>query len=149
MDTRTTTSPRSSLRFPALAAAVILGLALAGCNKAEAPGASTTTPAAPASSSSSSATPSAAPSTAPSAPASSSSAAPTSSTATPGTPQGAAGSVPSGGSIQSPAPGAQGAVDAKETNPTGDLTKKEEKSAMPEALHGNNHSSPALDEKKQ
>ena len=145
MDTRTTTYPRSSPRFPALAAAVILGLALAGCNKAEAPETSTTTPATPASPSTSSA----APSTAPSAPASSPSAAPTSSTATPGTPQGAAGSVPSGGSIQSPAPGAQGAVDAKESNPTGDLTKKEEKSSMPEALHGNNHSSPALDEKKQ
>jgi hypothetical protein len=36
-------------------------------------------------------------------------------------------------------------VDAKETAPKGELTKQEESKSMPEALQGNNHSSPALD----
>ena len=140
------------LRLTVLAASIAIGLALAGC-KGEEASAPPAAPAAPASSSSTTppATPTAStpssstsspPSTSPSASPSSSSA-PASAT-TPGTPEGAANSLPTGGDGKEK-PKSETAVDSKTTEPKGEITKTEEKSGMPEALHGNNHSSPALD----
>lgn len=45
---------------------------------------------------------------------------------------------------QPPTP-AQTAKDSPATQPTSSLTKEEEKTAMPMAAHGNNHSSPSLE----
>lgn len=45
--------------------------------------------------------------------------------------------------------GAATAVDSPATDPKGTLTKEEETKSMPEALHGNNHSSTALDSSPQ
>ena len=176
MKIRPPCSIRPASRFTALAASLLVGLALSGCNKADesanappaaaTPSTSSTPPSTPSASTPSGSTPSGATTPAP---------APSSSATTPGTPQGAANTLPptsdigkadeakasqqtsgaketgtakengsareASGSAKPP----ENAADAKETNPTGDLTKKEEKEGMPEALHGNNHSSPALD----
>lgn len=139
-------------RLTVLAASIAVGLALAGC-KGEEASAPPAAPAAPASSSSTTApatpagsTPSSsASSPAPTSPAatSSSSSGPATAT-TPGTPEGAANSLPTGGDGKEK-PKTETAVDSKTTEPKGENTKSEEKSGMPEALHGNNHSSPALD----
>ncbi len=70
---------------------------------------------------------------------------PEGSATTPGTPDGAAASLPAN-QANPDRPTASGtANDSKATDPTDALTKREEKTGMPEALHGNNHSSPALD----
>ena len=44
-----------------------------------------------------------------------------------------------------PVGSAPAAVDSPATNPKGTLTKAEESNSMPQAAHGNNHSSPSLD----
>lgn len=47
-----------------------------------------------------------------------------------------------------PAPNAPAGPEARDsaaTRPLDSMSKREESTAMPEALHGNNHSSPALD----
>ena len=41
------------------------------------------------------------------------------------------------------------AIDSAATDPKGTLTKEEESKSMPEALHGNNHSSTSLDSSAQ
>jgi hypothetical protein len=106
--------PRTQAAVLALLACALL----AGCNRAEAPGAPQAKPA---------------PAAAAPAPA-----------ATPGTPEAAAASLPPSTTATSSAPAA-GASDGKETDPKGQLTKKEESQSMPEAQQANNHSSPALD----
>ena len=117
------TTPRP-LRATVIAASLFGAMLVAGCNRAEAPA---TAPAAPASSAP-------AGSTAPS------------SSATPGTPDGARATLPPSEAVAGSKPTEGTAADSKETNPKGDLTKKEESQGMPEALQaGNNHSSPALD----
>lgn len=147
-------TPTRALRAPLIAVSLLGAVLVAGCNRAEAP---ETAPAAPASSAPAPASPGASQGTAApgagtpsgSTPASSApagSAAPSSSSATPGTPDGARASLPPSEAATGSKPVEGMAKDAKETDPKGDLTKKEESQGMPEALQaGNNHSSTALD----
>jgi hypothetical protein len=112
---------------------LLAAFALTACSRAEAPQTSSpavSPPSAPGSNSGSQSAPSANPSANPS----------------PGTADGAAATLPpstTAAATSTPAPAA--AVDAKETNPKGNLSKEQEQQAMPQAQQVNNHSSPALD----
>ena len=166
-------TPPRTLRATVLATTLLGAMLVAGCNRAEAP---ETAPAAPATSAPSApaASPGAAPGSAapapgsnsssqsaqppssggtstpaggsPTSPAPAQSSSPSSSAATPGTPDGARSTLPSSDAAVGSKPTGGTSADAKETDPKGELTKKEESQGMPEALQaGNNHSSTALD----
>ena len=61
------------------------------------------------------------------------------------TPSGAAATLPSHDIAGKPPAPRETAKDSKSTDPAGTLTPAEERSGMPMAGHGNNHSSPSLE----